>query len=89
MEKKSLTKRDMALIYEVTTSLHAIRDLDEMLRNVLSKIKIVFQIEGASIALHDAEEREFYFIKTIEPDKNRNFIRMSRLRFPDHVGIAG
>ena len=89
MEKTTLTKQEMGLIYEVTTSLHAIRDLDEMLRNVLHKIKIVFQIEGASIALHDAEEREFYFIKTIEPDKNGDFIRMSRMRFPDHVGIAG
>ena len=89
MEKTTLTKQEMGLIYEVTTSLHAIRDLDKMLLNVLQKIKIVFQIEGASIALHDAEEREFYFIKTIEPDKNGDFIRMSRMRFPDHVGIAG
>jgi transcriptional regulator with GAF, ATPase, and Fis domain len=89
MNKKTLTKRDMAVIYEVTTSLHAIRNLEDMLRNVLDKIKTVFQIEGASIALHDAEAGEFYFIKTVERDKNGDFIRMSRMRFPDHVGIAG
>jgi len=89
MNKTTLTKRDMALIYDVTTSLHAIRDLDDMLRNVLKKIKIVFQIEGASIALHDSEEREFNFIKTIEPDGHSDLIRTNRIRFPDHVGIAG
>ncbi len=89
MEKTALTKKDMALIYDVTTCLHSIRDLDEMLQNVLHKIKIVFQIEGASIALHEAEAKEFYFIKTIEPEKNGDFLRMSRMRFPDHVGIAG
>jgi len=89
MKKTNLTKRDMALIYEVTTSLHAIRDLDDMLRHVLKKIKIVFQIEGASIALHNAEEREFNFIKTIEPDESRESFRTNRICFPDHVGIAG
>lgn len=89
MKKNKLTKKEMALIYAVTTSLHAIRDLDEMLRNVLHNIKIVFQIEGASIALHDAEASEFYFIKIIEPEKDVDFLRMSRMRFPDHVGIAG
>lgn len=89
MGNKSLTKKELALIHEVTMSLHAIRDLDEMLQSVLHKIKMVFQIEGASIALHDAEASEFYFIKTIEPEKDGDTIRSDRMRFSDHVGVAG
>jgi Nif-specific regulatory protein len=57
-----LKKEDLDLLYEVSTSIHSIHDLDEMLRKVLLKIKEVFQIEGASIALHDPQQKEFYFI---------------------------
>ncbi len=89
MRKTSLTKRDLALFYEVSKSLHEIRGLDETLQKILQKIKTVFQIEGASIALHDADAKEFYFIKTVEQDKNSDFFKMSRMRFPDHVGVAG
>ena len=58
----SLNKADLDLLYEVSTSIYSIHDLDEMLRNVLSKIKEVFRIEGASIALHDRKRKELYFI---------------------------
>ena len=53
----SLNKADLDLLYEVSTSIHSIHDLDEMLRNVLSKMRDVFQIEGASIAMHDPKRR--------------------------------
>jgi len=89
MKKSSLTKQDLALFYELSQSLHAIRGLDEMLQRILQKIKSVFQIEGASIALHDAEAKELYFIKTVESEKESDFVKMNRMRFPDHVGVAG
>jgi len=38
----SLNKADLDLLYEVSTSIHSIHDLDEMLRNVLSKVRDVF-----------------------------------------------
>ncbi|OEU80681.1 MAG: hypothetical protein BA865_13055 [Desulfobacterales bacterium S5133MH4] len=85
----SLTKEDLSLFFDVSTSIHAIRDLDEMLRSILRNIKAVFHIEGASIALHDAEQKEFYFIRTVEEEKNKDYVRMQRMRFPDHVGVAG
>lgn len=93
MEEKrqevSFTKEDLTLFYEVSTSIHAIRDLDEMLRNILRTIKTVFQVEGASLALHDADRKEFYFIRTVEVEKNGDYERMKKMRFPDHLGVAG
>jgi Nif-specific regulatory protein len=84
-----LTKEDLTLFYEVSTSIHAIRDLDEMLRNILRKIKAVFHIEGASLALHDADRKEFYFIRTVEEERNGYNGGMKSMRFPDHLGVAG
>ena len=85
----SFTKEDLALFYEVSTSIHGIRDLDEMLRSILQTIKSVFHVEGASLALHDAERKEFYFVRTLEVEKNRDYERMKKMRFPDHLGVAG
>ena len=88
-KEASFTKEDLNLFYEVSTSIHSIRDLDEMLQNILRKIKTVFHVEGASLALHDADRKEFYFIRTVEVEKNGDYVRMKRMRFPDHLGIAG
>jgi Nif-specific regulatory protein len=88
-QKVSFTKEDLTLFYEVSTSIHAIRDLDEMLRSILRTIKTVFHVEGASLALHDADRKEFYFIRTVEVEKNGDYVRMKKMRFPDHLGVAG
>ncbi len=84
-----LSREDFSLFYDVSTSIHAIRDLDEMLKTILGKIKQVFAIEGASIVLHDPVNREFYFIRTVEVDKDKDPLRMRTMRFPDHLGVAG
>jgi len=83
------TKEELTLLYDASVSIHAIRNLDEMLKSILRKIKTVFCIEGASIALHDADRKEFYFIHTVEEKKNNDYVRMKRMRFPDHLGVAG
>jgi Nif-specific regulatory protein len=85
----SLNKADLDLLYEVSISIHSIHDLDEMLRNVLSKIKEVFRIEGASIALHDRKRRELYFIRTVEEQKGLARRKLEEMRFPDDYGVAG
>jgi Nif-specific regulatory protein len=87
-QQARLTTRDFELIYEISTAIHAILDLDEMLQSILAKIKSAFQIEGASLALHNPEQREFYFIRTVEDSKNRETERIKKMRFPDHVGVA-
>ncbi|MBL0701210.1 MAG: sigma 54-interacting transcriptional regulator, partial [Desulfosarcina sp.] len=80
---------DIALLCEISTSIHTIRDLDEMLKVILRKIEAVFHIEGASIAIHDPEKKEFYFIRTVEEGKNEKKGGLQKIRFPDHLGVAG
>ncbi len=84
-----LTKSDLNLLYDVATSVYSIRNFDEMLRKILLKIKSVFHIEGASIALHDAANREFYFIRTVEEERDGHHEEMEKMRFPDNYGVAG
>jgi Nif-specific regulatory protein len=60
-----------------------------MLQNILLKIKEVFAIEGASIALHDAGNKELYFIRTVEEQRGIAQKRMDQMRFPDDYGVAG
>lgn len=84
-----LSQNESALLYEVAASLHAIRDLDDMLNQILTPIQRVFQVEGVSIALHDADKQEFYFIRTIEDIKFGQNHTPEKICFPDHVGIAG
>ncbi|MGB5748361.1 MAG: sigma 54-interacting transcriptional regulator [Desulfobacterales bacterium] len=88
-EKVSLTNEDLNLLYEVSISIHSIGDPDKMLQNILLKIKAVFALEGASIALHDATNKEFYFIRTVEEQQNGTRKKMYEMRFPDDYGVAG
>lgn len=85
----SLHKEDLNLLYEVAASIHAIHDLGEMLRVILLKIKDVFHIEGASIALHDRQREEFYFMRTVEEQKDAIQEHADQKRFPDSYGVAG
>ena len=80
---------DLNLLYEVSTAIQSIHDLDEMLRNVLAKVRDVFGIDGASIALHDRQRKELYFIRTIEELTGADPQKMAEMRFPDDYGVAG
>jgi Nif-specific regulatory protein len=84
-----LTNEDLNLLYQVSKSIHSIHDLAQMLQNILLKIKEVFAIEGASIALHDAANKEFYFIRTVEEQRGIEQKKMGQMRFPDDYGVAG
>ncbi len=88
-DELSLTEHDLSMFGEMIAAVHSIWDLDEMLATIFSKIKPIFGIEGASIALHDAAHREFYFYRTIEDNDTAGHPGNPPFRFPDHVGIAG
>ena len=88
-QKAKLTDEDLALLYDLATSIHAIDDLDRMLQKILTKMRAVLEIEGASIALRDADQREFYFIRTAEEQWGGEQEDMSRMRFPEDYGVAG
>jgi Nif-specific regulatory protein len=83
-----LSEKEFSLFSEVITSFHTIRDMDDMLNAVFQKIRSVINIQGASIALHDPENKEFYFICTVEEGKNRGESNTRFLRFPDNIGVA-
>jgi Nif-specific regulatory protein len=84
-----LTNEDLNLLYQVSISIHSIHDLAKMLQNILLKIREVFGIEGASIALHDAANKEFYFIRTVEEQCGIAQKEIDQMRFPDDYGVAG
>jgi Nif-specific regulatory protein len=84
-----LTNNDLSLLYDLSTSIHAIDDLDKMLKGILKKMREVFDIEGASIALHDKERKEFYFFRTVEEQQNGTEEKMAKMRFPDDYSVAG
>jgi len=87
--ERYLTEKDLLLFGEVIASFHSIANLDEMLAVIFSKIKPIFGIEGASIALHDVSTREFYFYRTIEDNDVSPNPTPLLFRFPDHQGVAG
>lgn len=84
-----LSEKEFSLFCEVLTSFHTIRDMDEMLIAIFQRISTVIDIQGASIALHDPTNKEFYFIRTIEKGKSRGESDRHFLRFPDNIGVAG
>ncbi len=88
-EEICLTNEDLDLLYEISISIHSVADSDKMLQNILLKIKEVFAVEGASIALHHAANREFYFIRTVEEQRAGVPMKMDKMRFPDDYGVAG
>jgi len=85
----SFSSQDLKLLYEVATSIHAIKDFHEMLRVVLHKIKEVFQIDGTSLALHEPDKKMFYFIQTVEMQQDKGRKNIGKMNFPDHLGVAG
>jgi transcriptional regulator with GAF, ATPase, and Fis domain len=87
--ERYLTEKDLLLFGEVVASFHSISNLDEMLAVIFTKIKSIFAIEGASIALHDAATKEFYFYRTVEQTDASDKSALLMFRFPDHRGVAG
>jgi Nif-specific regulatory protein len=83
------TESDLALIVQVAEALHQIVELEPMLQHVLDRITSACDIEGASLALHDPERREFLFLRTVENPGERIRQTMERMHFPDDQGVAG
>jgi Nif-specific regulatory protein len=89
VEQLHLSDNELSLLSEVTASLNTIRDMDEMILDIFGKIRAILNIEGASIALHDPENHEYYFIRTVGEEVGMPSADNAALRFPDDRGIAG
>jgi len=87
--RPNLAAEDFELFHDISTFIHATLELDEMLRRIFNRIKTAFNIEGASIALHDRDRQEFFFIHTVEMDTASAAGKLPRMRFQDHRGVAG
>ncbi len=85
----NLLKEDFSLFYEVALTIHALMDPDEMIKKILRIVKRVFNLGGASIAIHDPENKEFYFFRSVEDEQNSGNKGTRTIRFADHVGVAG
>jgi Nif-specific regulatory protein len=84
-----LTEGELSLFVDVIASFHRTMRLDEMLGVIFAKIRPIFAIEGASVALHDPAAKEFYFYRTIEQEEQPEGPLTPTFRFPDDRGIAG
>ena len=89
MQEFAFSNRELALLHDVSTSIQAFTELDKLLRYILKKVKGAFNIEGASIALHDPARQEFYFIHTVEEENEPDSGNGPPMRFPDNFGVAG
>ena len=89
MKDFAFSNRELTLLHDVSASIQAFTDVNELLRFILRKVKGAFNIEGASIALHDPSRREFYFIRTVEEEEQRDPEAAPQMRFPDDYGVAG
>ena len=85
----AFNKDDLDLLYKVSSSIHSIRDMEKMLRNILLKIRDVFSVEGASIALHDRIHKEFFFLRTAEEQRGVELPGLEDMKFSDDYGVAG
>jgi Nif-specific regulatory protein len=91
LDKKQALKyaQDLALLYDISTTIHTIRNRDDLLLHIYDKVKEVIKAEGASIALHDSECKEFLFFRTAEHGTDASSGGLTKIRLPDHLGVAG
>ena len=78
----------LRLLYDLACAFTASIDRDELVPLVVGKCREVFDAEGASILLLDAERRELYFPYTATDDP-AIAERLRHLRIPADRGIAG
>ena len=88
ISEQILDQTDLQLFQDISASIQASEDFDEMLRAILLKIREALKVDGASIALHKPEKKEFFFIRTVEMEKYGKRDGIEKMRFPDHLGVA-
>jgi len=80
--------QQLELLYDVSRSLHALIELDDLLPVVVEKTKQLLGAEGCSVILLDETGRELYF-PWVSPENSEVAERLRQLRMPADKGIAG
>jgi transcriptional regulator with GAF, ATPase, and Fis domain len=83
-----ITTQQLELLYDVSRSLHALIELDELLPIVVEKTKELLAADGCSVILLDETGRELYF-PWVSPESAAVAERLRHLRMPADKGIAG
>ena len=85
----ALSNEALTMFYQVAINMSEIRQLNDLLSNILNSMTKAFGVEGVSIALHDTEQNEFYFLRTLEEERDGQHKSKETMRFDDSVGIGG
>lgn len=76
------------ILYELGLAFSSRMDLHELSKVIIERCREVFDAEGASLLLHDADANELYF-PYVASDNPEVVERLSALRLDDGVGVAG
>ena len=80
----------LQLLYDINRRLTTFVDLDELVRYVTRRAREIFEAEGCSLLLFDADRREFYFPVASQREGRGDVPeRLAEIRFPAAHGIAG
>ena len=88
-KNKAQSTEELALLHKIMTSIQIHQELHVVLEGLLRTLQELFGIEGASIALHDPEKSELFFIRVAEEELDGIETGKEEMRFPDTQGIAG
>lgn len=80
--------RSNQALFRIAKALPLFQRLDELLDFIITEVRDLLDVEGASIILLDAEKKEFY-IPAATYDNKETGERMKEIRFPADKGVAG
>src|SRR5579862_3385510 len=83
-----IARPQLELLYDVSRSLHALIELNELVPVIVEKTKALLDAEGCSVILLDETGRELYF-PWVSPENSAVAERLRQLRMPADKGIAG
>ncbi len=78
----------LALFLEVSRSLHALVEVEALLRLVTAKLRALMRAEACSVILHDPDRHELYFPVSGD-ERLASPERLREVRFPADEGISG
>ena len=83
-----ITSEQLELLYDVSRSLHALIELNDLLPVVVEKTKELLHVDGCSVILLDETGRALYF-PFVSPENSSVAERLRQLQMPADKGIAG
>ncbi len=86
-DKQKIIAR-LSALYDISSALNSIVDIDELLRFIIQQTKKLLNVEGVSILLWDRQTDELYF-PIVAAEEENVAARLKQSRFSTSSGIAG